>query len=236
MAIAQINYFNKALVKEVGFCALLPDRQEKPGPYPVVYMLHGLSDDYTAWLRWTSIERYAWGMPAIVVLVDSDRCWYSNIPDGPPYEDAIIKDLIPFVDSYFPTVASREGRALGGLSMGGFGAIKLALKFPEMFCSAVGHSGAYDVVRRKEYNPKLTVEDCPFALAEKLDKSQAPALRLDCGTEDVLLDHNRAMDEHLTKLGIAHEYDEFPGAHEWGYWDQHIQEALAFHCKAFGIA
>jgi len=234
MAIAHVNYFNKALLKEVGFYALLPDRQEQPGPYPVLYMLHGLSDDYTAWLRWTSIERYVRALPLIVVLVDGDRCFYSNLEGGPQYEDALVKDLVPFVDWYFPTIAAREGRALGGLSMGGYGAIKLALKHPDLFCSAVGHSGAYNAFRNGDRG--LKEEDCPYLLAEKLDRSLTPALRFDCGVDDFLIAWNREFHAHLDKLGIPHEYEEFPGAHDWGYWDLHVQEALAFHYKALGIA
>jgi len=233
MALAHINYFSKALIKEVGFYALLPDRQEAPGPYPVLYMLHGLSDDYTAWLRWTSIERYVRSLPLIVVLFDSDRQWYCNWENGPQYEDALVSDLVPFVDAYLPTVAAREGRALGGLSMGGYGAIKTALKHPDMFCSAVGHSGAYDVARNGDRG--ITLGDCPYALAEGVDKRVAPALRFDCGLDDFLIESNRSFHAHLDKLGVAHEYEEFPGTHDWGYWDEHIQEAIAFHCKALGI-
>lgn len=233
MAIAHVNYFNNALIKEVGFYALLPDRQEKPGPYPVYYMLHGLSDDYTAWLRWTSLERYVRSLPLIVVLVDGDRFWYCNWPEGPQYEDAIVKDLVGFVDRTFPTIPAREGRVLGGLSMGGYGAIKLALKHPEVFCSAVGHSGAYDVFRNGDRG--LGEDDCPYLLAEKLDRSVTPALRFDCGTDDFLIESNRSFHKHLQALGLAHEYQEFPGGHDWGYWDLHVQEAIAFHCKALGI-
>lgn len=233
MAVAHLSYFNKALEKEVAFCAILPDRQDAPGPYPVYYLLHGLSDDYTAWLRWTSIERYVRDLPLIVVMPDGDRCFYCDIPGGPAYEKALIEDLIPFVDRYFPTVAERGGRVIGGLSMGGYGAIKLALKFPELFCSAVGHSGAYNVVKNADRG--LAEADCPFALAEKLGKSQAPAIRFDCGIDDGLLESNREFHAHLEKLGIPHEYEEFPGGHGWEYWDEQVQEAIAFHCMELGI-
>ncbi len=234
MALAHMNYYNKALQKEVAFYALLPDRQDVPGPYPVYYLLHGLSDDYTAWLRWTSIERYVRSLPLIVVLPDGDRCWYSNMPEGPKYEDALIQDLIPFVDKWLPTVAEGKGRVIGGLSMGGYGSMKLALKYPEMFCSVAGHSGAYGFVQKGD--TALSEEDCPFVLAEKLTASKAPSIRFDCGTEDFLIQHNRDFDAHLTKLGITHEYEEFPGTHNWGYWDEHVQQAIAFHCKALGIS
>lgn len=234
MAVAHVNYFNKALQKEVGFLALLPDRQDAPGPYPVFYLLHGLSDDYTAWLRWTSIERYVRALPIIVVLPDGDRCFYCDLPDGPAYETALVGDLIPYVDRVFPTVAAREGRVIGGLSMGGYGSVKLALKYPDVFCSATAHSGAFGVVRQGDRG--LPAGDCPFRLAEALDRSRAPALRFDCGLDDQLLAHNRDLHAHLGRLGIAHEYEEFPGGHNWEYWDVHVQEAVRFHCRALGIA
>jgi putative tributyrin esterase len=234
MAVAHVNYFDGPLEKQAAFLALIPESAATPGPYPVYYLLHGLSDDYTAWMRWTSIERYVRDLPLIVVMPDGDRCWYSDWPGGPAYERSLIEGLIPFVDRTFPTIASREGRVIGGLSMGGYGALKLALKYPYLFCSAVGHSGAYARVRLGDQ--PLPPTDDPFALAACLAKSDAPAIRFDCGTEDFLLDHNRDFDAHLTALGIAHEYEEFPGSHNWGYWDEHVQEAIAFHCRALGIA
>ena len=233
MAIAHVNYFNKALTKEVAFYALLPDRQDKPGPYPVYYLLHGMSDDYTAWLRWTSLERYVRELPIIVVLPDGDRCWYCDLENGPQYESALVRDLVPFVDRMFPTIASREGRALGGLSMGGYGSVKLALKYPDLFCSVAAHSGAYSLARMRD--AKLPAVDDPFELAEKMDRSLIPAIRFDCGVDDFLIEHNREFHAHLDSLGIPHEYQEFPGAHTWDYWDEHVQEAIKFHCKALGI-
>ena len=131
--------------------------------------------------------------------------------------------------------------------MGGYGAVKLALKFPDQFCSAVGHSGCYaiakrnpiedsDAERRRIFGDKPEGgPDDPFALAEKIDRAKLPEIRFDCGTEDFLLDHNREFHAYLDKLGIPHEYEEFPGTHEWGFWDTHVQQALAFHCKALGI-
>lgn len=233
MAVAHLNYFNGPLQKEVGFLALLPDRQEKPGPYPVYYLLHGLSDDYTAWLRWSNIERYVRELPLIVVLPDGDRHWYCDTPDGPAYEKSLIAGLIPFVDRYLPTVASREGRVIGGLSMGGYGAMKLALKYPELFCSVAAHSGAFNL--RNDPTRKLAHIDCCLELASALPSGAAPAIRFDCGVDDFLIEQNREFHRHLDSLGIPHEYEEFPGGHSWDYWDEHVQEAITFHRHVLGI-
>jgi putative tributyrin esterase len=155
--------------------------------------------------------------------------------------------VIGFVDRTFHTMPERQGRVIGGLSMGGYGAIKLALKYPQLFCSAVAHSAALDVRRRIE-RPEIAEEmrrifgpapgggpDDPYALAATMDRRLLPALRLDCGLEDGLLEENRAFHRHLEQLGIPHEYAEFPGAHTWDYWDHHVQEAIAFHQRALGL-
>jgi S-formylglutathione hydrolase FrmB len=135
--------------------------------------------------------------------------------------------------------------------MGGYGALKLALKHPDMFVSAVSHSGALARARGpfpvKSEDPfqaemrRIFGEhpeggpDDPFALAERLEPARRPALRIDCGTDDRLLEDNRAFHAHLEKLGYPHEYLEAPGAHEWGYWDLHVQEAIAFHARHLKI-
>ena len=245
MAVVNVHFFSQSLVKEVAFNAILPDRQGWAGPYPVFYLLHGLSDDYTAWLRWTSLERYVRETPLIVVMPDGDRCFYCDTADGRAYEKAIVQDLIGFVDRYFHTVADRRGRVIGGLSMGGYGAMKLGLKYPDLFCSITGFSGAYAVFRKWESTPpdwqrligsrKAARENDCFALAARLKGKATPAIRFDCGVDDFLPDQNRAFAKHLKRLGISHEYEEFPGGHNWGYWDLRIQEALAFHGRALKL-
>lgn len=247
MAVAHVNFLSQALQKEVAFCALLPDRQDKPGPYPTFYLLHGLSDDYTAWLRWSNIEVYVRELPLIVILPDGDRSFYCDAGHGPAYETALVSDLVGFVDQCFPTETIGPCRAVGGLSMGGYGAMKLGLKYPELFCSISAHSGCHAVCHNKEprdYDPALRriwstkravrENDC-FALAEKLDPDSAPAIWMDCGVEDFLLEDNRQLHQHLTKLGVEHTYHEFPGGHSWPYWDEHIREAIDFHRNVLGL-
>jgi S-formylglutathione hydrolase FrmB len=131
--------------------------------------------------------------------------------------------------------------------MGGYGAMKLALKFPDRFCSVVSHSGAL-AVASQPFRPELETElirlfgpnpqggpEDVFALAERLDPPLRPAIRFDCGVDDFLLQHNRDFHAHLNRLGLPHEYEEFPGGHSWDYWDLHIQEAIAFHARSLGL-
>ncbi len=247
MAILRVGFFGQSILKQTNMTVVLPDDAKSAGPYPVMYLLHGLSDDDTIWARRTSLERYVAGMPLIVVMPDSGRGYYTDAKRGLAYESHIMKDVIGFVDRFFPTIPDRRGRAIGGLSMGGYGSMKLALKYPDRFCSVVSHSGVFDIARslkRPERNGELSLifGDDPadggndvLRLAEELDRASAPAIRFDCGTEDFLIEDNRAFHRHLQKLGIKHEYEEFPGSHEWGYWDLHIQQALKFHVAALGI-
>jgi S-formylglutathione hydrolase FrmB len=245
MAFCTLHHFSPALRKMTGMNIILPERIT--GRVPVFYLLHGLSDDYTAWHRRSAIERHAQSLPLIVVMPDGGRYWYCDGVDGPRYDSYIVGDLIPFIDSMFPTRAERAGRVLGGLSMGGYGALKLALKFPQLFVAANGHSGAYDITGRPDVSQDIPEwrhifgdhavggKDDVFAIAAALDRKTAPALRIDCGVDDFLIDANRRFHAHLTALGLAHEYEEFPGAHNWPYWDTHVPEALAFHARHLGI-
>ncbi len=246
MASARINYFSRSLQKASSFNVVFPDDPTIPRPWAAFFLLHGLSDDDTIWMRRTSIERYVEGLPLVVVMPDGGRGWYTNSADGfYPYEDDLVKDVVGLVDRTFPVKTDRSGRAIGGLSMGGYGAIKLALKHPEMFASVTSHSGApgfcrIDLKKAAELSPEFPrifgpsprggPED-PFAIVERIDHGRIPALRFDCGVKDFLLDQNRDFSQHLKQLHILHEYQEFPGDHNWEYWDLHVREAVAFHAR-----
>ncbi len=250
MAVCEIHTCSgNALNKMASFVAILPEQAQ--GPFPVLYLLHGLSDDHTAWTRRTSIERYITGVPLIVVMPDGGRSWYSDSKANPnaAYESYIINDLVGFVDSTFQTKASRGGRAIAGLSMGGYGAFKLALQHPDMFCAAVSFSGAVDMQSRLDSQPAWTAEhqlifggniggtrEDILTLLKECDPAIRPALWMSCGIEDFLIDDNRRTHETMESLGIPHFYREDPGyGHGWNYWDLMIQEALVFIRNELGI-
>src|SRR5271168_610877 len=141
MPLCELHFFSAALQKQTAANIVLPS-PDIPAPYHVMFLLHGLSDDPAAWQRWTSIERYVSGLPLIVVMPDGGRGFYCDAVEGFAHETAIVRDLINYIDAVFQTKAERKGRCIGGLSMGGYGAIKLALQYPNLFVSANSHSGA----------------------------------------------------------------------------------------------
>jgi len=247
MALMRVGFRGDSIAKQTNMTVILPQDAESDGPFPVLYLLHGLSDDDSIWSRRTSVERYVSGMPLIIVMPDSGRGFYTDAVHGLAYESHIIQDVMGFADRFFPTVPERSGRAVEGLSMGGYGAMKLGLKHPDLFCSVVAHSSALDIAQllhSEERHAELgrifgddpaECDNDVFVLAEQTERADLPAIRFDCGTEDGLLEQNRRFHEHLERLSIGHEYEEFPGGHEWGYWDQRVQEALHFHARALGI-
>ncbi len=243
MAVCEIHLTAQhALQKMTAFMAILPEKQQ--GPFPVLYLLHGLSDDHTAWTRRTSIERYVHDTPLIVIMPNGERGWYTDAKNNPnaAFETFITRDLIDFVDQTFNTVAERTGRAIAGLSMGGYGAFKLALKHPDLFCAAVSFSGALDMQARMDNMPERSAEyeitfgdrvagtqEDVLTLLKECDPAVRPALWMSCGTEDFLIEDNRRTHALMQSLNIPHFYREDPGyAHGWNYWDLMIQEALEF--------
>ncbi|HEY3417477.1 MAG TPA: alpha/beta hydrolase family protein [Armatimonadota bacterium] len=235
MPLVHVNYFSKPLAKQSALYAILPEGQS--APYRVIYMLHGLSDDYTIWQRRTSIERYADRYGLMIVMLDGARSFYCDVPKCQEHYEQHVLESIRLVDGMFRTVPEASSRGIGGLSMGGYGAMKLGLKYPELFGSVAAHSGALDITDLLDNSdiPGLDIifgkqldpsEDC-FALAAR--PGPKPALRFDCGVDDHLLEHNRRFHDHLERLGIKHTYKEYPGSHTWDYWDTHVQAALQFH-------
>jgi S-formylglutathione hydrolase FrmB len=244
MPFMELHYFSHALGMQTAANVILPDG-EAEGPFEVMFLLHGLSDDHTIWARRTSIERYVEGLPLIVVMPNGGRGFYTDAVSGLAYETAIAGDLAGLVRRFLPV---KERWCVTGLSMGGYGAARLALRFPKVFASAASHSGAMDFGHWPEYRPdtpeefKRILGESPaggpndlYALASGLKKSERPRLRFDCGVDDFLIEANRGFHNHLAALGYKHEYAEFPGDHSWAYWDEHVQEAIAFHRKSLGF-
>lgn len=223
---------------------LLPNPRFVP-PYPVMFLLHGLSDDDSVWMRRTSIENYAEDVPLIIVMPNGGRGFYLDAQQGFAFGTAIGVELPNLLRNYFPT---RPGWAITGLSMGGYGAMKLGLSHPETFRSVVSHSGVLTFGHDPVYLERPdTAGEWRRILGEQIVGGPAdlfplvlaseprPRLRFDCGVDDHLIEANRTFHRHLVEHGIEHEYEEFEGGHTWEYWDLHVQEAIAFHRESLGI-
>jgi S-formylglutathione hydrolase FrmB len=237
MAFLDLQYFSDAIGMQTSAYVILP--QTAPPPFRVLFLLHGRSDNHTIWMRRTSIERYVEGSNWLVVMPNGNRSFYVDEASGYRYGEAIGVELPKLIKKWFHT---EDRFAISGLSMGGYGAVRLALAHPESFKSAVSHSGAllkFDVgiseARAHEEpewrrifgaSPSGGPADI-YALASK-EINRIP-IRMDCGTEDFLLNENRWFHAHLRSVGYEHEYEEYPGAHTWDYWDRHVSEGIAFH-------
>jgi putative tributyrin esterase len=243
--IATIRTFSQGLLREVEYTAIMPREIKEP---PIVLLqLHGMNDDHTSWLTKSSIARWAEEYPFMIVMPSGENGYYMNWGDWANYEDYLVKDLYEHVMTTFRVNAGPW--AIGGLSMGGFGAMRLGMKYPQRFRSIWAHSGWFgtgmELYRRFPGVPLIRsmtgairddVEVRPHAeRVTSLPESMRPKIGFDCGTEDPFLPMSRELDNLLTGMRIEHEFHEHPGAHTWSYWDEHVQEALAFHAKAFGI-
>lgn len=253
MALCEVHWHSLVLKKKIGMTVILPETGE--GPFHTFYLLHGLSDDHTTWIRRTRIEWYVREMPLIIVMPDGLRGWYTDNDHGPAFGRYIGEELVAFAERNFPARRERAARHIGGLSMGGYGALRTALRYPEMFSSVNSHSGAlfhgshdWSLKDQREdrrafaeemidvfgTRPQGSSHDL-LALARSAQVANLlPRLLIDCGIDDFLLDANRMFHAELNQLKIPHEYHEFPGAHDWDYWDLHIREALRFHLSSDG--
>ncbi|MGM7702747.1 alpha/beta hydrolase [Pseudalkalibacillus sp. Hm43] len=251
MAHIKCDFFSEALECSASIHVIMPqqpsllnkDRVEQE-KYPCLYLLHGLSDDHTIWSRFTSIERYASSLGIAVIMPAVGRSWYTDMAYGQNYFTYISKELPRFVQSMFPVSAAREDTYIAGLSMGGYGALKTAMRYPDKYGMAASLSGAVDMAERiadfKNDFPAIFgdrkvrgSEDDLFYLAEKLSESSAPKpfLYLNCGREDHLHASNLRFRDHCERIQLDVLYEEFPGTHEWGYWDEHIQRVLGYFFK-----
>jgi len=249
------SFSSKSLGKDVAYVVDLPasyasgDRK-----YPVVYALHGLFESSGFYERRGLSAAFAAArdrgdLPElIVVVVDGSNSFYANGPAG-AYEDMLVKDLAEHVEKTYRAVPSREGRALFGVSMGGYGALRMAFKYPERFAAVATHSAmllekipnAEDGARRGQiasFNrvfgdpidaPLWAVND-PLLLAAKVDPKTAPALYFDCGSEDRfgLYVGNKDLHEKLLARGVKHEFGLFPGDHGYEYVRSVIDKSLRF--------
>jgi putative tributyrin esterase len=225
-----------------------PAKREKR--FPVVYLLHGVTGQSSDWLERTRIALYATKYDLFIVMVEGDNGWYTDSATvlADKYESYILKELMPEVEGRFRVSQERAGRAVAGLSMGGYGAVKFGLKYPETFALVASMSGAFGAGSWTEKDLKdpgpirdsilstFGPPDSPtraandlFKLVGKISPDRVPSLPyiyLDCGIQDFLFPFSRDLAALLVERKIPHEYRQLPGDHNWQYWDVQIKEIL----------
>lgn len=246
-----VDFFSDILEKCVNMDVILPQNaahqigvEINAGvTFPVLYLLHGMSDDHTFWQRQTSIERYADRYGIAVIMPTTDLCWYTDMDCGyQNYYTFITKELPALCHGFFNGLSrKREETWIAGLSMGGYGALKIALNESNVFGKVAGLSGAYDICKypddpywvsiwgKKENRGPHTIPSAVNKLiAEERPK---PEIYLCCGTEDHLLDSSRNTRKLLEDNGFSVTYKESSGSHCWEYWDAEIQPILDWFVK-----
>ncbi len=208
--------------------------------YKTVLLLHGLSDDNTIWLRRTSVERYATELGVALVLPSADKSFYTDMRYGDRFYTYISEEVLRVAREYLPLSDKREDNFIAGLSMGGYGALKIALRNHDKFTAVAGLSSVCEVSSFLDKYPTLktqifgeggTVSDADelFALAESCAPCQKkPRIFMGCGTSDGLYSGNLKLRDKLSDLGYDLEYRESEGNHSWAFWDEYIQYAFNF--------
>ena len=245
MALLHVNFYSRTLERETQMDVILPEAAKKligmegvaTRQCKTLYLLHGMSDDQTIWQRRTSIERYAAAYGLAVVMPTTDLGWYTDMYRGDKYFAFITRELPAVCRDLFPMMSPRrEDTYVAGLSMGGYGALKCALRAGDVFSRGASLSGAADIRQlppggywEDVFGPR---EQIPgsfndlFAAAEALPPENRPPLYMWCGTEDSLLPGNHALRDHLLALSYDLTYAESAGNHAWQWWDLRIQDVL----------
>ena len=244
-----IQVFSASMNKNIKTCVIVPDNYKKSKKkFPVVYLLHGYSGNYGTWVKSfkevsQQVDRYGF----IAIGVDGNySSWYFDSPIDPTfkYETYIIDELVPFIDKKYKTIASREGRAISGLSMGGHGSLYLSLKHQDVFGAAGSMSGGVDI---RPFSEKWDIKNRLGAITDfpenwekntvvnliELNQNNNLKLIIDCGVDDFFIDVNRELHQKMLALKIDHDYIERPGKHNSDYWENSLKFQLLFFYNFF---
>ena len=247
MALMHAHFFSQTLNVAASVEVILPESDQGIGvtaagssePPKVLYLLHGYSDDHTIWQRRTSIERYAARYNLAVVMPAVNHSFYCNELHGERYWDFVSDELPRQMQRFFRLSDRPEDTFVAGLSMGGYGAMKLALTYPERFGAAASFSGAVDITTladrrsadwkriRGNKGARGTTDDLFHLLKVNAAAPAKPRLYVSCGTADFLYDAHRKFIPALTKHGWnVTSYEEPDATHEWGFWDREVEKFI----------
>jgi S-formylglutathione hydrolase FrmB len=244
-----IRVYSPSMHKEIPCVVITPDLYGKlKADYPVLYLLHGYSGNYTDWItKVPALKQYVDEFHMIIVCPDGGfSSWYFDSPVDSTmrYETFMSRELVPAIDSLYHTQASRRGRAICGLSMGGHGALYLAIRHPREFGAVASISGGVDIrpfpgnwYIKKRLGDITThrlnwEENTVINLVDSLKNGEL-AISRDDGVLDIFIKENRALHRKLLALHIDHDYTERPGVHNWDYWRNAIAYELLFFRKYF---
>ena len=225
-------------------CVFVPPI-ENVANLPLVILLHGVYGSAWVWSQKAGVHRTAWEMmqkgtiQPMVIAMPSDGLWGDGSAYLPhrqnDYEKWIVEDVPLAVKQNIAQVSSTSNWFISGLSMGGFGALRLGIKYFEKFKAISAHSAITDIEQMPLFVEEATenyrqIPEQENSLIAMLSHQNLnlPKIRFDCGLDDDLLEANRTLHGHLKKAQIEHIYQEFPGAHEWSYWQEHIKDSLLF--------
>lgn len=244
MALMTTKFYSETLQLVTTINVIVPDTISSGNPPATLYLLHGLSDDAGSWLLHTPLMRYTAGRPFIIIMPDVHRSFYTDMAFGNRYWTYLTDELPKKMIEWFPVTDRRDYQFVAGLSMGGYGALKWGLNFPEKFAGIASMSGAVDIASMLERMPEhqhefYTIFGDPdgwnhsvndlFGLVDQVSISSGPKpdILQFCGTADFLYQDNLKFKAKLDASSIPHTYHEKPQAgHEWTYWDEDIQIVL----------
>jgi putative tributyrin esterase len=215
---------------------------------PMVILLHGVYGSCWAWPMRAGAHLTAQRLineskvKPMILVMPSDGLWGDGSAYLPhnsfDFEKWIVEDVPNVVIELIPQASDNSPRFISGLSMGGFGALRIGSKYPQEFKGISGHSSITSLEQMNlfveeplyNYAQKLSTDEDVFLTMLK-NSDQLPPLRFDCGKEDLLIEHNRKLHQQLIDAEVQHSYQEFGGAHEWGYWEEHLKDTLLFFDK-----
>jgi len=242
VSLQDVSFHSASLDKSIQYRVILPKPLVANQKYPTIYLLHGGGGNFRDWSNYSEVARFA-EHGCILIMPEGHSSYYTNAFDRPKdrYEDYITKDLITDVEAKFPVLPGGPNRAIIGVSMGGFGAIKIALVYPELYSFAGGLSPALDVpsrpisVKRIEQWPRFRAifgpwqgqaqkDSDPFLLVKSADPGRTPYIFLTCGEQEGLLPANKKFANILSERKFQFEFHSSPGNHDWNQWNSWLPE------------
>jgi S-formylglutathione hydrolase FrmB len=234
--------------KNIKAVVIRPDNYIKTTNYPVLYLLHGFSGNYADWInKVPKIKLLADQYHFLIVCPDGGPAsWYLDSPVNTEwhYETYLSSELITWVDQHYSTVRNRSGRAITGLSMGGHGALLVALKHQEVFGAVGSMSGGVDLRPFPQQWELETVLGKYSQYPERWDQNSvinltylltpgSLAITFDCGNSDFFFTVNKNLHEKLLERNIPHDFTIRPGGHTWDYWENSIYYQALFFSRFF---